>query len=97
MPRVQFSNLAENDLEDISDFIALDSCDAAVAFIHRLRNTCHELADHPDMGVQRSHFKGSNLRFFSVGQYLIFYRKILNGVEIALVLHGARDLDALLG
>jgi toxin ParE1/3/4 len=31
------------------------------------------------------------LRFLPVGNYLIFHRPIENGVEIARVIHGARD------
>lgn len=97
MGRVQFSRLAENDLNEIFDFIALDKHEAASAFVSRLRLLCDRLADHPDMGLQRPRFKGGDLRSFPVNRYLIFYRKRPNGIEIARVLHGTRDLDLLLG
>ena len=38
-----------------------------------------------------------NLRSFPVGNYVIFYRPIDNGIEVARVLHGARDIDSLFG
>ncbi len=36
-----------------------------------------------------------SLRGFSVGNYLIFYRQIENGIEVERVLSGYRDFDAL--
>jgi len=35
------------------------------------------------------------LRGFSVGNYLIFYRQIENGIEVERVLSGYRDFNAL--
>jgi toxin ParE1/3/4 len=43
------------------------------------------------MGVRRSHL-APNLRMFPVYEYLIFYRPIDDGVEIARVLHGRRNI-----
>ena len=37
----------------------------------------------------------ADLRSFPVGNYIIFYRPIEDGVEIVRVLSGARDIDAL--
>jgi toxin ParE1/3/4 len=34
-----------------------------------------------------------HLRFFPVGNYLIFYRAIPDGIEVICVLHGARELS----
>jgi toxin ParE1/3/4 len=36
-----------------------------------------------------------SLRSFPVGKYVIFYRPIENGIEIARILHGARDLPSI--
>lgn len=36
------------------------------------------------------------LRSFPTGQYIIFYQPVPGGIEIVRVLHGARDLDAIL-
>jgi toxin ParE1/3/4 len=33
-----------------------------------------------------------NLRSFPVGNYLIFYKPLPDGIEVLRVLHGARDL-----
>jgi toxin ParE1/3/4 len=37
------------------------------------------------------------LRSFPVGSYLVFYRVVPEGIEVARILHGARDLKELLG
>jgi len=39
---------------------------------------------------------GPNIRSFLVGNYVVFYRPIQDSIEVARVLHGARDIDALL-
>ena len=35
------------------------------------------------------------LRYFTVGKYLILYRTVPDGVQIVRVIHGARDLPHL--
>ena len=35
------------------------------------------------------------LRSFPVGPYVLFYRPTPNGIEVARVLHGARDIPSL--
>lgn len=48
------------------------------------------LARNPQAGQARPDL-AQQLRFLPVGNYLIFYRPIESGVEIARVIHGARD------
>ena len=36
----------------------------------------------------------ANLRVLSTGSYLIFYRAVDSGIEVARVLHGARDITS---
>jgi toxin ParE1/3/4 len=95
--QVIFAPLAETDLEEILEFIARDKPRAAVKFVERIRRTCERLGNRPHMGQARPEFAGGDLRAFPVGNYIIFYRVRSNCVEIARVLHGARDLDSLLG
>jgi toxin ParE1/3/4 len=52
------------------------------------------LAGQPLLGRLRPEL-APNLRNFPVGNHVIFYRPIDNGIEVARVLHGARDIDAL--
>jgi toxin ParE1/3/4 len=45
------------------------------------------------MGTARDNL-APGLRSFPVGNYLVFYRITPEGIEVARVLHGARDLRA---
>jgi plasmid stabilization system protein ParE len=45
------------------------------------------------MGEARDDF-GAQVRVFTVGAYVIFFRPKLSSVEILAVIHGARDLPA---
>ncbi|WP_242040306.1 type II toxin-antitoxin system RelE/ParE family toxin [Anabaena subtropica] len=52
------------------------------------------LASNPGMGRKRDSL-ASNLRSFPVGNYLIFYRPINEGIEVIRILHGVRDIPSL--
>ena len=94
MGRCQFSLRARRDLHEINDYISRDSHTAAERFVDLIENTCRTLATHPAMG-QSCEQLAANLRLFTVGNYVIFYRPIDNGVEIVRVVGGARDIDVL--
>jgi toxin ParE1/3/4 len=88
------SDDARSDLDDIWSYIALDNTEAADRFLVAILSRFPKLAAMPQMGRSREELS-ANLRSFSVGQYVIFYRPIENGVEITRVLHGARDFPPL--
>lgn len=96
MSRLLFAPLAEQDLHDILEYIAKDDPAAAVGFVRELRDKCQLLAEHPHLGRPRPVFRSGTFRSFPVGSYVIFYRPVGEGIEVARVVHGARDLDALL-
>jgi toxin ParE1/3/4 len=52
------------------------------------------LAKQPGMGEARPEL-AEGLRCFSVGNYLIFFKPLSDGIEVVRVLSGARDIDAL--
>jgi toxin ParE1/3/4 len=66
---------------------------AALRTVARLQEIFHLLATQPLMGESRDDF-GKNVRLFTVGNYVIFFRPANNTVEILGVVHGARDLKA---
>jgi toxin ParE1/3/4 len=53
------------------------------------------LGQMPGLGVSRDSLR-RGLMLFPVGKYLILYRKVVDGIEIVRVIHGARDLRKLL-
>lgn len=96
MSRVDLSAAAERDLDEIWRYIAQDSPEMADRFIDRLLATCHDtLAPSPRIGKSREEL-APGLRSFPVLPYLLFYRPIEDGIEIARILHGRRDVTALL-
>ena len=54
------------------------------------------LVAQPEMGELRSEFATGRYRSFSVGNYVIYYSPVPDGIRVARVLHGARDHRALL-
>ena len=94
MSRVQFSLAASRDLEEIEDHISQDNPDAAARLILLIREKCALLSEQPGIGRDRSDVL-SGLRGFPLGNYIIFYRPATDGIEIARVLHGARDIPGL--
>ena len=91
MNQYRISDAARSDLDEIWFYIAQDDPNAADRFIRTLISRFPMLAGLPETGRQREEL-APQLRSFSVGNYLIFYRPMDNGIEIARVLHGARDL-----
>ncbi|SJM94021.1 type II toxin-antitoxin system RelE/ParE family toxin [Crenothrix polyspora] len=86
---------AENDLDEIWWYIAQDSPNNADIFLDRIQKSCESLANYPHMGISRDELK-SNLRSHPVGNYLIFYFPIADGIDIVRVLHGSCDIENLL-
>ncbi|HKO10309.1 MAG TPA: type II toxin-antitoxin system RelE/ParE family toxin [Alphaproteobacteria bacterium] len=96
MAEVLLRPLARVDLGDIWEFVAEDSSVRADALLRQLATTMRTLAGNPLMGRLREDLL-PGLRSFAVGSYIIFYRPGERGIEVARVLHGARDIPALFG
>lgn len=94
MRGVRLSQPAINDIEGIWDFIAQDNPAAATAFTAALAEKFAMLADQPHAGRLCQHLGRGILRF-PIGNYVIFYRATSAAIEIARVMHGARDIEAL--
>ena len=94
--RVEFSPDAIADLESIGDYIAEHDPAAALRFLDRLRHRCRSLSEFPLRGRRY----GERFRVVGEGDYLIFYRveETRDGgvVVISIIIHGARDFEALL-
>jgi toxin ParE1/3/4 len=95
MPRLLIKPEAASDLDEIWWHIAQDSPHNADKFLERIQERCLALADFPQMGTSRDELK-AGLRGQSVGNYLIFYFPLEDGVDIVRVIHGSRDIENLL-
>ena len=92
--RLVIAPAARQDLEDIWAYIGEESPAYADEMIDRLAGAAQQMTDHPELGRPRDEF-APGLRCFPIGRYILFYRVREDNIEIARVLHGARDLDAI--
>jgi toxin ParE1/3/4 len=93
-PRVLRTRRARQDLIDIWRHIGNDDPAAADRLLDRIDARCALLADHPQLGPERTDIR-PGLHYLVVERYLILYRTIAEGIEIVRVVHGARDLPNL--
>lgn len=94
MPLIQRTAQAEEDLIEIWIYIAQDNPEVADRVLDDIEQRFHALADNPLMGRLRPDI-ALELRYFTVGKYLILYRTVPDGIQIVRVIHGARDLSHL--
>ena len=97
MSRYRLSAPARQDLREIRDYIALDSISAARSFLAKLSDAFGRLADMPGKGHVRKDLTDLPVRCWPVGSYLVVYDPDKRPLEILRVLHGARDIEAILG
>jgi toxin ParE1/3/4 len=95
MSRPSFSPSSRQDLLDILEHIARDKPGAATAFVQKLENECCLLARNPGLGSVLADLL-PDLRCWSVGNYVIYFFPAADGIEVARVLHGARDVGKLI-
>ena len=88
-----------DDLDEIWDYYAveLENPDAADRIRDEIFDAFHVLAQTPGMGHFRRDLAAEPLRFWHVRSYLIIYRAEKRPIEVVRVLHGARDVQAILG
>jgi toxin ParE1/3/4 len=94
MARYKISRQAEKNLQDIYRYIYARNPSAADKLHGLFRQKFSMLAANPLMGEKRDDLE-ENLRIFTAGNYIILYRTVEIGIEIAQVVHSARDLPAL--
>jgi plasmid stabilization system protein ParE len=88
---------AEQDVGDIWDYIAGDGIEAADRVLDALEKALYKLAKNPGIGHVREELADRHHRFFLVCSYLIVYRIETQPLQVLRVLHGARDVQSILG
>jgi toxin ParE1/3/4 len=94
MSSYSFSDTAIRDLDEICNYIAVENSKAASQIFDLIRQKCKLVANFPNMGKSYSRL-APNLRGFVVEDYIIFYYPTPDGINIARVVSGYRDLDEL--
>ncbi len=95
MAEVRWSLTANNDLQQIEDFIARDSALHAINFVDRLVESAGKLQKSPQIGRVVPEFGRSDLREVLFRGYRLVYLLKDGVVTILRVVHGARNLAAL--
>ncbi len=93
--------LVIRDLIDLATYIAFDNIDVSDKFLVAAEETFKQLAQTPKMGKLRefsspilADVRQQTIKGFK--NYLVFYRTRDADVEILRVLHGRRDIEAIL-
>ena len=90
---------AKSDILEIWNYYAAEVGDTALA--DRMRDEIFAgirmAARKPDIGHFRRDLADEPLRFWRVRKYLIIYRSEAKPIQVVRVLHGARDVQAVLG
>ena len=101
MPKYQLSitEVAEQDLADILEYIASDNWAAALKLADKIDESIRRLEDFPLIGVipKNRRLERRGYRMIIVESYLVFY--VLPGdetVEIRRIISGKRDYEFLL-
>lgn len=96
MSRYIFGRYVEGDLREIRDRIARESPYSARRMMVRFLNAFRLLAKRPEMGHVREDLLEPAIRFWPVGAHLILYLAAGTPIEILAVVHGARDVPAIM-
>lgn len=93
MAQPRFTTEAYSDLEEIAHYVGARNPSAAARLIDRFETECRRLAHDPGVGQLRPDL-APRLRFFPIGNYLIFYRESSDGIQVVRVIHASRDYKA---
>lgn len=94
-PRLRRTAQAEEDLIAIWDYIARDNPRAADRLLDVLDAKSRALARNPHLGMARDDI-ARGVRHFPVGNYLVLYRVLGDGIEVVRYVHGMRRLQDLI-
>ena len=93
--KLTFSPKSRQDLVEIGDYIANDSRTNARRFVSKLIEPCQRIDNAPLSYTGREDL-ARGLRMAALDRYVIFLRVIDGAVRIERVLHGARNLPAVI-
>ena len=98
--KVIYSKEAESDLDDIYSYLSEEKKDSinAARLVLRLMKVIEDLSFMADSYhfYQAEPYLSEGVRFFSEGNYSIFYKLIDDNAYIIRIVYGARDLPTVL-
>jgi len=94
MVEIVLSQSAWDDLNSITDYIALDSTRYAQEFSLKVFERIEQLKDFPISGKKVPEFNNSEIRELILGKYRIVYRLYTSSKIVVLrLVHGAKLID----
>lgn len=97
MKPYELTEPARSDLFDIWNHIAQDSLDTANRVMDDLERAMERLAEYPQLGHRRTDVHDLRYRFWTVYSYVIVYAPDTSPLQISRVIHGHRNVPAVLG
>lgn len=92
MMRVEWSDLARDDLDDLVRYISRDSSFYALRFGQKIVLATRRLKDFPESGRLIPEADDKSLRQIIVQNYRVMYRLESNRVLVLAIMHGSRDV-----
>ncbi len=93
MKRFRIDPQARADLDEIYEYVGRANRTAARRLLERFQDALRLLAKQPMMGQARPDL-AADLRTITVANYVIYFRPVKGGIQVARVIHGARDVKA---
>jgi plasmid stabilization system protein ParE len=90
--RIEWSNVARDDLDDLVRYISRDSAFYARRFGEKIVLATRRLRDFPESGRMIPEAEDKTLREIIVQGYRVMYRLDADRVLILAVMHGSRDV-----
>lgn len=95
---IRYLKTAEEDLNEIFDYILNDSPTAAVSILEKFDDSISKLAQNPKLGVvpKDARLKSLGYRMLIIDKYLVFYVIKRRTIQVRRVIHGARQYNHLI-
>ena len=90
---IRLLQVAEDDLREIINYIALDNPVAATTLLEKIENSLSGLISFPLLGKipAEEALAGMGYRFLTVNNYLVFYTIEERIIWVHRIIHGARN------
>jgi plasmid stabilization system protein ParE len=95
----QLTPRALSDLDNIWNYIAEDNVKAANRVESAILSACTNLARHPLLGSKRTEITPLPVRFWTLSRFpnsIVVYRPETKPLQVVAVLHGKRNIKAVL-
>ena len=93
MVEIEWSSTAQNDLNEIIDYIAQDSLEFALSFYDLVMEKLENLTEFPNIGRKVPELEDPHIRELIFRNHRLIYRFLGDRIQIIRIIHGSRILD----